>query len=297
MIFLFRFWLSGVLALAFFLMTAAPMVAMAREGGFEAIAPLSSQPAQAPVPPAEPALADCPLPPAPYNPTPAQLERDHIFSLLAYSVVSKDWQTAPDGPGVRGYNIGSVLVDGNNKVVCWARNSVDVTENETQHGEVRLMTNYLRNTKQFSLRGYRLYTTLEPCAMCAGMMTLTELYATIYGQSDPGFGHALARLQLNSSSIGGYCPYPRPVLSVAAKNQYRERLDEAYAKAPKGTHITAWLTHPEIREIYEEAYQALLKFSPEHDENVNVLASAKAFLESVPDHYTAIPYEVACPPK
>ena len=41
----------------------------------------------------------------------ASIERDNIFSLLAYSVVLKNWQT--DRKTGRGYNIGSVLVDEN----------------------------------------------------------------------------------------------------------------------------------------------------------------------------------------
>jgi len=85
----------------------------------------------------------CSPTPTPYSPDPVQTEKDNIFSLLAYSVVLKGWQWQHEQPGVRGYNIGSVLVNSNNEIVCWARNAVDITENESQHGEVRLITNYL----------------------------------------------------------------------------------------------------------------------------------------------------------
>jgi tRNA(adenine34) deaminase len=238
----------------------------------------------------------CPPAPAPYSPDPVQIEKDNIFSLLAYSVVLQDWQWQHEKPGVRGYNIGSVLVNANDEVVCWARNAVDITENESQHGEVRLITNYLQNTQQFSIKSYRLYTTLEPCAMCSGMMTLTQLYVTIYGQSDPGYGHALERLQFDSTSIDGYCPYPRPVLSAVAQNNIREQLDDAYSQAPPGTSITQWLTWPVARDIYEQAYQELVDFDPEYPENEPVLEAAIAFLEGVPEEYEETPYTVNCPP-
>lgn len=237
----------------------------------------------------------CPPAPTPYSPDPVQTEKDNIFSLLAYSVVLKDWQSENAGSGVRGYNIGSVLVNPNNEVVCWARNAVDVTEDESQHGEVRLITNYLHNTQQFSLKGYRLYTTLEPCAMCGGMMTLTQLYVTIFGQSDPGYGHALERLQFDSTAIDGYCPYPRPVLSAVAQNDIREQLDDAYSQAEE-TPITAWLTWPVAHDIYEQANQELVNFVPEYPENVPVLEAAIAFLEGVPEEYEETPYTVNCPP-
>ncbi len=93
-----------------------------------------------------------------YDPTSAEIEKDNIFSLLAYAVVLKGWQqNKSEG---RGYNIGSVLVDENYNIVCWARNAVNITNNNTQHGEVRLMLNYLNNSNAFSLPNYRLYTTL-----------------------------------------------------------------------------------------------------------------------------------------
>jgi len=78
-----------------------------------------------------------------YHPTPAEIEKDNIFSLVAYAVVFKGWQQSRSVD--RGYNIGSVLVDENYNIVCWARNAVNVAKNNTQHGEVRLMLNYLHN--------------------------------------------------------------------------------------------------------------------------------------------------------
>jgi len=132
--------------------------------------------------------------------------------------------------------------------------------------------------------------------MCGGMMTLAELYVTIYGQSDPGYGHALERLQFDSTSVDGYCPYPRPVLSAATQNGIREQLDYAYSQAPEGTPITEWLTWPVACDIYEEANQKLINFVPEHTKNVPILKAAIAFLEGVPEDYQETPYIVNCPP-
>ena len=98
----------------------------------------------------------------------ARDERDEIFSLLAYSVVFKNWQTTTDHP--RGHNIGAVLVSGDNEIVNWARNCNAITGNGTQHGEVRLMIGYLNQARSYSLRGHTVYTSLEPCAQCSGMM-------------------------------------------------------------------------------------------------------------------------------
>ena len=236
-------------------------------------------------------------PPKPYRPDPVTAEADRIDALLAYAVVYKDWQDRTfSPPGARGYNIAGVLVDPDNRVVCWARNNVIRNVNGTQHGEVRLITNYLHNDeKRRNLRGFKLYTTLEPCAMCSGMMTLQSLPTSIYGQTDPGFGGALERLQLNSRRLpNGWCPYPRGVQSVASDLDVRRRLDQAFADWSGGASLTAFLASEEARALYAEAWDQLHHFQPAHAANKEVLAAALAFLEGVPETAVVLPYTVNC---
>lgn len=240
-------------------------------------------------------------PPPAYRPSAVVAEQDAIYTLLAYAVVYKDWQTqgwdAPDK--ARGYNIGGVLVNPQNapgqQLLCWSRNSVIKTRNGTQHGEVRLLTNYIgNNTSVTKVKGYKLYTTLEPCAMCSGMMTLQSLTTTVYGQTDPGYGGAIERLTLNSTVLkDGWCPYPRGVQSIASPLSIRKEIDEAFARV--GGSITAWLITPEAHALYEKAVHQLENYQVRFDENRAVLTEATDFLKKVPAEYTPIPYTVACP--
>ncbi len=62
----------------------------------------------------------------------------------------------------------------------------------------RLMIGYLNRVGGYSLKKHTVYTTLEPCAQCSGMMTLCSIERTVYGQTDPGFGKAMERLALDS---------------------------------------------------------------------------------------------------
>jgi tRNA(adenine34) deaminase len=217
--------------------------------------------------------------------TPVQEERDNIYMLLAYSVVLKDWQQK--GAKQRGHNIGSILVDQNGKVVFWARNSNMVTGNGTQHGEVRLMIGYLDKVKSYSLKGYTIYTSLEPCAMCSGMMTLQSVTRTVYGQADPGYGKALERLSLDTHELPellpklfdeGYCPYPRGVISDPSKTDTYQQLNSAYKKA--GGSITDFLLTDEARKIYENAQMAFLNFHVKYQENEEFLKNAIDFLNN-----------------
>ncbi|MFC1665143.1 nucleoside deaminase [Pseudomonadota bacterium] len=222
----------------------------------------------------------------------ASAERDNIFMLLAYSVVYKDWQNA-NMKNNRGYNIGSILVNEKEEVIYWARNSVNVTNNKTQHGEVRLINCYLANNERNDMEEQTIYTTLEPCAMCSGMMFLTSLPRTVYGQKDPSFGDAIERLNLNSNdSPSGYPPYPRQVISDASKLSQRYLLDFFYAsyiKEHKDPSITDFLTTPEAEFVYRSAFDELKNFQVKYSENHSIKEQALEFYNSkVADKYTKL---------
>lgn len=223
--------------------------------------------------------------------TDVQAERDRIYTLLAYAVVLKDWQSNRT-PELRGHNIGSVLVDPQGQVVFWARNCKYVTRNATQHGEVRLIRNYLHQIESSELNGHTVYTTLEPCAMCSGMMVLTEVYRTVYGQSDPEFGNTLERLSLDSTSLAhGHPRYPISVISEPSDSKFYRQLDASYQQYTRngGTRLTHWLRSKAAHAIYQAAWNEFHSMEAQHAENRPILERARAFLLKVPAHYTPLP--------
>jgi tRNA(Arg) A34 adenosine deaminase TadA len=220
------------------------------------------------------------------EPITAELERDALFSLAAYVVVYRDWQTA-DEADPRGHNIGCILVDNDNNPVAWNLNSNYRTNDATQHGEVRVMQDYIRKSGNKYLEGYTIYTTLEPCVMCSGMMSLTKVGRTVYGQTDEnypqgaaGFGRAIERLKFDSTAIGGYPPYPRtPGRSDASPLSYRNTLDDAFSHGTE-TNITVFLTSETARRIYEEAAESFYTYSVQFPENQKVYRAVLALIDS-----------------
>jgi tRNA(adenine34) deaminase len=97
-----------------------------------------------------------------------------MLSLAVLYMVYKDWQGSAKAR--RGHNIGSILVDKNSVPVFWARNSVTVLDDSSQHGEVRTIQSFLNcpGVGRY-VNGYSVYTTLEPCAMCTGMMAMAQV--------------------------------------------------------------------------------------------------------------------------
>ena len=106
--------------------------------------------------------------------------------------------------------------------------------------------------------------------MCAGMMSLTWVSRTVYGQKDPSHGNAMERLKLDSKSLDhekGYKPYPKTTKSEESKSEFAKKLNkkfDAYKKSISGSHstndyegkkgsITAFLFTNDAKSVYKEA--------------------------------------------
>jgi tRNA(Arg) A34 adenosine deaminase TadA len=79
---------------------------------------------------------------------------------------------------------GAILVDDNGTVVLEAENTA-VTEDPTGHAEMNLMREAGRRFEPDYLAGCTLYTSCEPCAMCAGSVYWVGVRRVVYGLDIP----------------------------------------------------------------------------------------------------------------
>ncbi len=85
--------------------------------------------------------------------------------------------------------VGAVLVH-NDEIIAEGYNQVIALNDPSAHAEaqaIRAAGKYLAN---YRLVDTTLYVTLEPCAMCAGLMTHARVKTLVYGASDPRTGAA-----------------------------------------------------------------------------------------------------------
>ncbi len=223
--------------------------------------------------------------------TSADRELDRLYTLLALAIVHADLQK-DTGKNARGYNIAAVLVDPQRRLRCWARNAVRREGSGLHHAETRLILNFLHQAVEHKLDGWTIYTTLEPCAMCAGVMTLQSVERVVYAQSDPAFGRALERLQFDSSSYGGYPPYPRPVRSVPSDLEHRRLLEAAYREAGQPP-MPEWLVSTEARRLFAQAERDLRTFRVKHRENLGRYTEALRVLDAARTE-PVFPYRLGC---
>ena len=87
--------------------------------------------------------------------------------------------------------IGAVIVDSQGAIVARAYNCVEREHSQLAHAEVRAIEDICKRVGDWRLNGYWLYVTLEPCAMCMGLIKLCRFDGVVYGASSPLFGFRL----------------------------------------------------------------------------------------------------------
>ncbi|WP_428407004.1 nucleoside deaminase [Hyphococcus sp.] len=84
--------------------------------------------------------------------------------------------------------IGAVLVDASGAVIAAAGNAPIATHDPTGHAEIRALREAAAKLGNYRLPETTLYVTLEPCAMCAGAISIARVKRLVIAASDPKGG-------------------------------------------------------------------------------------------------------------
>jgi len=84
------------------------------------------------------------------------MKNEFMSRAIELSIESANKGTGP---------FGAVIVK-DNKIISEGFNTVTSTNDPTSHAEISAIRNACKNLNNFSLKGYELYTTCEPCSMC-----------------------------------------------------------------------------------------------------------------------------------
>ena len=79
--------------------------------------------------------------------------------------------------------VGAVIVYGN-QVIARAHNQTERLNDVTAHAEMLAITAAANHLGGKYLKDCTLYVTLEPCVMCAGALSWSQIGRVVYGASD-----------------------------------------------------------------------------------------------------------------
>ncbi len=85
--------------------------------------------------------------------------------------------------------VGAIVVR-EDEVLAAAGNQRELTKDPTAHAELLAIRGASEKLGTWRLSGCAMYSTLEPCPMCAGAVVLARVERLVYGARDPKGGFA-----------------------------------------------------------------------------------------------------------
>jgi tRNA(adenine34) deaminase len=84
--------------------------------------------------------------------------------------------------------VGAVVVSSTGVILARGRNRREQDQDPTAHAEVEALREAARAQGAWRLAGATVYSTLEPCPMCAGALVNARVARIVYGCADPKAG-------------------------------------------------------------------------------------------------------------
>jgi tRNA(Arg) A34 adenosine deaminase TadA len=142
-----------------------------------------------------------------------------------------------------GHNIACVAVDGNGEVIDFDFNHNDFFRSSAEHAESRMVRRLFSLTdifdswktgdrigdrsRAFSLQNVTLYTSLESCAQCSGVMSLGGVKQVVYLQND-FTAYMIGNIMFNlANPVSGLPGAPKPIPASAVGLQQFQALNDA----------------------------------------------------------------------
>ena len=96
--------------------------------------------------------------------------------------------------------VGACVVMSDGRLLALAGNRTRTDCDPTAHAEIVALREAARNFGNYRLTGAVVYSTIEPCAMCAGALIQARVKRLVYGARDERFGAVESQFRLCDSS-------------------------------------------------------------------------------------------------
>lgn len=131
--------------------------------------------------------------------------------------------------------IGACLIDSNGYLLAKAGNRTITDSDPTAHAEILVLREAAAKIGNYRLTDTILYTTIEPCAMCAGALVNARVKRLVFGALDNRFGAVESVFRLcDSSSLNHRIEITSGVLAEECQNLiqgfFRQKRQIAKAK-------------------------------------------------------------------
>lgn len=119
--------------------------------------------------------------------------------------------------------IGACLINEQGEILAIAGNRTRTDCDPTAHAEILVLRQAAKKKGNYRLTETTLYTTIEPCAMCAGALIQARVKRLVFGAHDERFGAVESVFRLcDTSSLNHQMEISKGVLADECKKLMQE---------------------------------------------------------------------------
>lgn len=126
--------------------------------------------------------------------------------------------------------IGACLIDKNGDLIAASGNRTRTDCDPTAHAEIVVLREAARKIGNYRLTDTVIYTTIEPCAMCAGALIQSRVKRLVFGAHDLRFGAVETLFRICDSSLNHQMEITSGILAEECRdlmqNFFRRRRQE-----------------------------------------------------------------------
>jgi tRNA(adenine34) deaminase len=126
------------------------------------------------------------------NVTPDERDRHWMSRAIGAAIGARELGEVP---------VGACVVTTDGTLLSLAGNRTRIDHDPTAHAEVLALRAAGVATGNYRLNGVTVYSTIEPCAMCAGALVHARVARLVYGAADERFGAVVSQFRLCDSSV------------------------------------------------------------------------------------------------
>jgi tRNA(adenine34) deaminase len=97
--------------------------------------------------------------------------------------------------------VGAVILDADGELLAIASNRTITDNDPTAHAEILALRSAAAKIDNYRLTGATLYTTIEPCVMCAGALVNARISRLVFGSRDERFGGVVTKFRLCDNEV------------------------------------------------------------------------------------------------
>lgn len=268
--------------------------------------------------------------------SPEDKERKQVYASLLFAITAYYFNgykygeeheyplsPKPKTDAYFGHNIAGIAVNRVGEIVDFEFNHNKLFSSSVEHAESRLIRRIFSlaqvhnswkeedsvEPKKYGnlLSDVSVYTTLESCTQCTGIMTLGDVKNIIYLQDDPGM-YNIGNIVKNLTDGQGYIEAPLPISGKEIEFDLYNRLNTAFedfvaqqkskqgqpfviysnGKRKYSTSITSFLCTEEAYNVFNQGFINLNSFELAHDKhkpfetaltNLEILQECRSFYE------------------